>query len=673
MKKSSSSPQAGIESEFQIYKERFEQAQKAGNVGVFDIDLVTGKQWWSAVEEELFGLLPGTFSGTDRDWRDRVHPADLPRVTKELKERLKNKLEDYESEFRIVLPDGNIRTLRGKGNIYYDAKGKPLRLIGVNYDFTERMQLEESLRFKAEASKVLASSLDYQTTLNSVARLAVPHVADWCVVDLLDSNGALQMVAISHSDPNQVKWARERRRSNPPDMKATSGLTNVLRTGKPEFHPVITNDMIEKAAKSPEELQLLRKIGFSSVIIVPLKAHDKTIGAMTFVMAESKRHYSKLDFQLTEQIASRASLAIENAQLYAEVDEERERLNNIVANVPGVVWEAYGKPDAAKQRIDFINKYVEKMLGYTVDEWLNTPNFWLTIVHPADREKAAAQAVAKFESGEGGVSRFRWLKKNGESIWVETHSYPILDKQGKAIGMRGVTMDVSERMELERRKDEFISMASHELKTPLTSIKVFTQILQRTLKEDSNTLVTKSLDRINVQVGKLTTLVSDLLDVSKIQSGKLELRKANFMLNTLIQDCVDSLQETTDHKIIIKGETSYQIYGDEDRLGQVLINFLTNAIKYSPEAGKITVAVTKETERVIIGVKDNGIGISKEHHNRIFDRFYRIYDNEDKTYPGLGMGLYISSQIIKRHEGQIWLKSTKGKGTTFYFSLPIIS
>lgn len=357
-----------------------------------------------------------------------------------------------------------------------------------------------------------------------------------------------------------------------------------------------------------------------------------------------------------------------------KLKESEERLHNLVSNVPGVVWEAYGKPDEDTQHIDFVSQHVEKMLGYTEKEWLTIPNFWLTIVHPEDKDRAAAEALAIFLSGKNGTSRFRWVTKDGRALWVEAHSSVITDDTGKPAGMRGVTMDISERMELEHRKDEFISIASHELKTPLTSIKAFTQILHNRSTQSTDAKSSELLSRVNAQIDKLASLVGNLLDVSKIQEGKIELSKESFVLEDVVRETVNDIVTTADkpRKIVVKGKTNARIVADKYRIAQVITNLLTNAIKYSPENSPIIVSLQSSPNAVSMAVQDFGIGIPKNKQQRIFERFYRVNPAKHATgaFTSLGLGLYISSKIIRRHEGTITLESTPGKGSIFTIQLP---
>jgi len=233
-----------------------------------------------------------------------------------------------------------------------------------------------------------------------------------------------------------------------------------------------------------------------------------------------------------------------------------------------------------------------------------------------------------------------------------------------------VKKDIEERIEIDRRKDEFISIASHELKTPVTSLKAYTQILQSTFDEDKNEKASAMLGKMDKQIDKLTSLIVDLLDVTKIDKGEMVFDFEKFDINELITEIAEEMQRTTQkHKIKLELNDCKKIKGDRNRIGQVIVNFISNAIKYSPGKNKIIVSSKCDDKNVTISVRDFGIGIPKAEHTNIFKRFYRVLGNY--TFPGLGLGLYISSEIIKRHKGEISFQSKEGKGSTFYFQIPL--
>jgi two-component system phosphate regulon sensor histidine kinase PhoR len=260
----------------------------------------------------------------------------------------------------------------------------------------------------------------------------------------------------------------------------------------------------------------------------------------------------------------------------------------------------------------------------------------------------------------------------GTMSWALLKSQPIYDAHGAVQYVVNVVTDMTERKELEQRKDEFISMASHELKTPITSIIGFTQILQKRFRKLADQQSLYFLDRMNTQLNKLTALINSLLDISKMQAGELAYQKALFDMDVLVRETIENVQATTDtHQIVLAASVMAPVFGDQDRFAQVLTNLLTNAIKYSHGAEKVIVRVEIVEGNVVISVQDFGIGIGEEHQKRIFDRFYQVSDVGRQTFAGLGIGLYISREIVNRHAGRIWVESKKGEGSIFRFSVPL--
>jgi signal transduction histidine kinase len=236
----------------------------------------------------------------------------------------------------------------------------------------------------------------------------------------------------------------------------------------------------------------------------------------------------------------------------------------------------------------------------------------------------------------------------------------------------GVTFDITDHKELQQQKDDFIGIASHELKTPVTSIKAYTQLLGRILLQKGDSLEAAMVTKMDNQITRLTKLIGDLLDVTKINSGKLQFNEICFDLNALTCEIVEELQRTTEtHRLIETVSTPVMVFADPERIGQVMTNLITNAIKYSPAADKILINTYIKNSEIVFCVQDFGIGISVEKQEKVFEQFYRVSGDMQHTFPGLGLGLYIAAQIIKRARGNIWLESQEGEGATFCFSLPI--
>jgi PAS domain S-box-containing protein len=269
------------------------------------------------------------------------------------------------------------------------------------------------------------------------------------------------------------------------------------------------------------------------------------------------------------------------------------------------------------------------------------------------------------------------------------HTYvPLINASSEVYAVMIISHDITENVrqmeelrklsESDVQKNNFIAMASHELKTPITSIKGYVQLLLNAFDKDKEKqlpplLVRSSLISVDKQITRLTRLISELLDLTKIETGTLELKKEKFSLNQLaIETVEDILYTNTRHQINLYHDFQAYVFGDKDRIGQVMINFLTNAIKYSPDNNKIDVSIHKTTSgHVAFTVRDYGIGIDKEEQEKIFERFYRAKGKEEQTYPGFGIGLFIAKEFVEKHGGHVLVESEKGKGSVFTFTLPI--
>ncbi|RYD80410.1 MAG: PAS domain S-box protein [Sphingobacteriales bacterium] len=266
------------------------------------------------------------------------------------------------------------------------------------------------------------------------------------------------------------------------------------------------------------------------------------------------------------------------------------------------------------------------------------------------------------------------LQVNGklQEFWFNFTYKPLRNAEGKVYAILHAAIDVTKQVQLQQQKDEFLGIASHELKTPVTSIKAYAQVLERLIRNEGDEKKANMVQKMDLQLNRLTGLIGDLLDVTKIQSGKMTFNPVKFDFDLLVAEIAEEMQHTTaQHHIKLDLKSASIVFADKERIGQVITNFLSNAIKYSTDSEEIDVKTFLQNDEVILSVQDYGIGISKELHGLIFDQFYRVGGNLQHTYPGLGLGLYISSEIIKNEGGRIWVDSEEGKGSTFYFSLKV--
>ncbi len=392
--------------------------------------------------------------------------------------------------------------------------------------------------------------------------------------------------------------------------------------------------------------------------------------------------------------AERRRAEAEKWKLGSELEHHRRRVEDIVEHVPGVVWEAWGQPDASNQRIDFVSNHVESLVGYSKEEWLSTPNFWLSIVHPDDKERAAAEAAAIFASGKGGTSRFRWMHKDGREVWVESQSIVVCDESGP-IGMRGVTMDITTAVEAEteraelleresrarqqaeeasRLKEEFLATVSHELRTPLNAVVGWSRLLQSGQLDAEG--VKHAVEVIERNAAAQRQIIEDLLDVSRIVAGKLRINTQPVDLLLVIHAAIDAVQPAAEAKTIdITTHVSAPdaiVRADNERLQQVFWNLLANAVKFTPAGGTVDVYLERDGSLVEIRIEDTGPGVPAEFLPRIFERFTQADGSSTRKHGGLGLGLAIVRHLIELHGGTVSAANRAEGGAVLTVKLPIL-
>ncbi len=408
-------------------------------------------------------------------WMDDLHPDDLD-PTLEIYRAAFDAHEEFKIEYRLRRSDGEYRWMVNHGIPRYTSEGAFIGYIGSCIDIDERKQTETNQNFLAQASMMLASSLDYETTLTSVAQLAVPEIGDWCAVDLLTPEGAIKRLAVAHVNPEKVKWAYELSERFPTDIDAADGVGKVIRTGESQFVPLIDEAMIEGAAETGEMYEIIKAIGFTSLIIVPLKAREHTVGALTFVSAESGRHYLERDLALAEALASRAALAVDNARLYDEARTERERFRVTLASIGDAVIATN-----RQGQVTFINHVAEGLIGWDQSEVLGKPLEGIfKLVNENSRELIENPVTKVLREGSivGLANHTLLITKSGQEIPIDDSGAPIPGDDGSIAGVVLVFRDVTERKRAEERQ-KFLYDASNLLSSSLdyeTTLQNVTQL-----------------------------------------------------------------------------------------------------------------------------------------------------------------------------------------------------
>jgi PAS domain S-box-containing protein len=752
-----------------------------------------------------------------------------------------------DQEFVVNTRPGEERWVLASSKVYRDVNDQLQTYLFLR-DISGLKKRERLFSYLNTAAEELAKARDTQSALDQIAKFIVPTFTSWFTIDL-SKEGKLEQVLLKHDDPGKIVWAREYRKKYPPDPNGNTGSAVVLKTGKPGFVPIVTDEMIALVVPDPEQLKLVRQIGLRSVIIAPVYGKDAVIGVVNFISSNADRHFDETDLEFALNFSNLIGLSLENARLNEAAANEislrkqseeqfrfltdaiphkmwtsgpdgratyynqrwhdytgisgfdalREKIWNILhpddrakaavewpaaiqqgleteteqrllrydgvyrwhlsrftahkndegqvilwvgtstdiheqkeaqieieatndnlssaneemtavneelssANeelaavneelastneeltetqaslgktieklaasesrfrflfnaIPQQVWTA--SPDGA---LNYVNDVVCRNFGYSTEEIVG--HGWQKFIHPDDLTNCLEKWTASLKAGKEYLVEFRLLFHDQSYRWHLARAIPLVE-DGVIQLWVGTNTNIELQKANEQKKDEFLSIASHELKTPLTNIKAFNQLQQRV--KDPEKLVS-FISRSSEHINRLERLINDLLDVTKITAGKMSYRMELFDFGKMMSETIDNARLIEQgHEIILENEANIEYMGDRYRLEQVINNFISNAVKYSPEGKKIIVRTKAEGENIVVSVQDFGIGIAPENAGQLFDRYYRV-DNTAMRFEGLGLGLFISSEILNRHNGSFWIKSELGKGATFFFRLPV--
>jgi PAS domain S-box-containing protein len=559
------------------------------------------------------------------------------------------------------------------GRAYPSAEG-----LSVYFrDVTERKRAEEEMRrseeaqrFLAEASSVLSSSLDYRETLASVARLAVPALADWCAVDILEEDGSVQRLAVEHPDPRKVSLAYELEERYPPEQNEPGGVRGVLREGRPMFYPEINDEMLEATARDEEHLGLLRDIGFTSVILVPIIARGRTSGVVTLVSAESGRRYREADLRLAEELARRAALAVDNARLYAEAqmeiderrsaqEELRESRDQLEAVLRGVADGITAQDQSG--RIIFANETAARLVGFSSasdlvhspqDELMDRFDLSDEEGRPLPADRLPGRRALAGEDGSEEVMRFRVLA-TGEERWAIVKAMPIFGEQGTVRMAVNVFRDITESKraeealreirEVERRRiardlhDGVLQDLSY---TSATMGLIMLQAEEKWLKEQ----LQAAIDAVRRGAEGLREVVNDL----RLEDE--EGRAFTEMVESLVRRNQRMARDMEISLVVDERVPSVPLGERGTQASRVIQEALTNARRHS-SAKRISVNLRRDGDHLIAEVSDDGQGIGPDN------------------LPGVGMGSMRERVVIIG--GDLEIESEMARGTTVRLRVPL--
>jgi PAS domain S-box-containing protein len=444
--------------------------------------------------------------------------------------------------------------------------------------------------------------------------------------------------------------------------------TIVFETREPYVSTDIQTDPNFKA-------RTMQREGLISVIVVPIMSKKCILGIMT-VGSRKFHKFSKEEVSLLKAFGAQLGAALENAQLYGEVNKSKAFIENLVENAGDAVIST----DVADQILTW-NRAAEVIFGYNKEEAIGQS---LAILLPVNRPGELEDIKNKVRlTGLLRNLEVRRKRKDGTIIEVALAISPIKDKGDNIIGFLQLAKDITEKKRYERRlreldkmKSDFVSNVSHELRTPLTAIKGSVDNMLDGITGPLNEKQGRYLTRIKSNADRLTRLINNILDLSRIEAGRIDLRPANFSVVPLAKEVAEVLRTVAAEKLISLEVTSsndgVDAWADRDKVTQVLMNLIGNAVKFTPEHGKVTVAVERDgNDWVQVSVADTGPGILPEEANKIFVKFYQIDQAANQKTKGTGLGLAISKALVEMHGGKIWVESEVGRGCTFSFTLPV--
>ncbi len=596
-------------------------ATDSANTGTWSLDIQSQKLEWSDLHKRMWGYGEHRTDLTYEDWHQLIVPEDKAKAFKEIEEAKVNH-SVYDVDYCINRAnDDALRCIRSSGKYYYNENGEAERLTGISIDITDQRDSEQKLKESEEKYRGLFEKMEQ----------------GFCIIEL-----------IFDAENNPVDYLYIEAN---PMFEKHAGITNPVGKTIRSLVPTIEEHLFQIYGK-------VALTGEPNHFIDQSEALGRWFEVYAFRLGDQgSKKVAILFTDITEKKQIEETLRYRQALLEAHNEANRDGL--LLVDTKG------------------------KIISYNqsfIDVWRMPKE----IVDAKDDDLALEFAMTQLVNPQQFVDKVKWLYEHPSSTSideleyldgriVERHGYSVLGEDGTYYAwswtFRDITRQRAEQKKSLEQKDEFISIASHEMKTPLTTAKGYIELLLLSLTEENQIALYAS--KANQAIERLHELVTDLLDSSKIQNGQLNYTMAAFDLNKMVDETIENIQHSTKkHRIQKIGNCSQPINGDKGRLQQVLINLLTNAIKYSPKADKVFVKIDEQEDKILVSVQDFGVGMSEEHLDKIFDRYYRVEEHAIQ-FQGLGMGLYISNNIIARHNGRMWVESEPEKGSTFCFMLPI--
>ena len=597
----------------------------------------------------------GTTEAGPDAWHAVVHPDDLPVAVARRSETLRSG-HTFEVEYRFRAADGSYRWHLGRAVPIRNVQGSIDFWVGTATDIHDRKLIEDQRSFILAVGDTLSQGLDYRETLKRVADLAAGEIADWCSVHIVESDGSVVQLAVSHADPARLTFARELQERYPESPDALTGMPAVIRRGEPELIPEISEEMLRAAAIDELHFDLVSELGLRSYVCVPLKGRDGVVGAITLASSESGRRFGAEDLLLAEELARRATTAIENARLFRAAEERAQAARVLAAIGDGVVL--VDRTD----RVRLWNRAAERITGLPGAEVIG---------------RSVESAIPGWETIEPRLP----VARAGQAVRVESVPLEIGSRElwlsVSAVGYEDGTVyafrDLTEERALETMRQDIVATVSHELRTPLAAIYGAALTLRRDDIDLEAQLHEKLLEVITEESDRLAAIVNDLLLASQLGTGTIKANIERCDPHEIAQLEVDAARTHLPENVELALDGPKElppVAADSGQLRQVLSNLIDNAIKYSPQGGTVKVLLSPNGRNVRFSVTDSGLGIPAADQRRIFEKFYRLDPGMSRGIGGTGLGLYICRELVRRVDGRIWVESDGASGSTFHVEIP---
>ena len=596
------------------------------------IDAVPAMVWITNTNAQTVYLNKNWFSYTGQDkkeaegmgWLKATHPNDRKKTEFAFLEG-HDQRKAYSISFRLRNKNGEYRWVLDKASPKFDDSGNYEGMIGTVIDVHEEKAKEDLVREKDHRLQGIVKEATVATAIYTGREMRIDLAND-------------AMIKLWGKDKSVIGTPLHKALPELDGQPFLGLLRNVLDTGETYWGKEDKVDLM---------IDGKMQTGYYNFTYKPLRdKNGKIYGILNMAI------------DVTESVTSKILLK-----------ESEFQFRQMADLMPGMV---------SKSNKEGVDIYFNKnWLDFTGNDTTKLKERgWFHYIHPNEKEGFLRAWEDCLSTGCNMEMQLRLKNKEGKYIWHLSRCEAVKEDDGSIKMWISVNTEINKIKEEEKRKEEFLKMVSHELKTPVTSIKGYVQLLLTLIKKQEAAEASKlplkpSLERINHQVTRLTRLISEILDLSRIRENQLELKKEEFNLNELVKETIQDINYTnTQHEISLDSDSQFRVMADRDRIGQVIINFVMNAIKYSPGSQNIILKITGEgKDKVRVSVKDFGIGIGEENYKKIFRRFYRVEVKREETYSGFGIGLYLANEIIERHNGEIQLKSKLGEGSEFSFIL----